>query len=87
MTYQAILQEARDQGVQQGLLTAAFNMLKAEMDVSQISKLTGLAVEQIQSLKATRETQPSQKDPLASFIGAVSHGSLTQQLDVELYGD
>jgi hypothetical protein len=29
----------------------------------------------------------SSSDPLANFIGAVSHGSLAANLDSELYGD
>jgi predicted transposase YdaD len=82
---QAILQEARNQGIQQGLVAVALNMVKEGMDVSQIARLTGLPEEQVKQLKSVKNVQLPQTDPLASFIGAVSHGSLTQQLDRELY--
>lgn len=83
---QAILQEARNQGVQQGLVAVALKMLKEGMDVAQISRLTGLPEEQIQHLEDGGKTPLSQNEPLVDFIGAVSHGSLSQRLDTELYG-
>jgi hypothetical protein len=45
----------------------------------------------VQKLAATpspASNPPTQSsDPLAGFIGAVSHGSLAANLDEELYGD
>ncbi|MBC7972567.1 MAG: hypothetical protein H7Z11_20975 [Verrucomicrobia bacterium] len=87
ITYQVLLQEVRDQGVQQGLATAALNMLREGMTIAQIAKLTGLSVQEVQHLNEIEIASSSHVDPLASFIGAVSHGSLAQQPDVELYGD
>ncbi len=83
---QAILQEVRNQGVQEGLVAAALKMLQEGMDIAQISRLTGLPEERVQHLENAEKIQTSQNDPLADFIGAVSHGSLAQQLDTELYG-
>ncbi len=83
---QAILQAARNQGVQEGLVTVALKMLKEGMDMAQISRLTGLPEERLQHLETVAEIQLSQNDPLVDFIGAVAHGSLAQQLDIELYG-
>ena len=38
--------------------------------------------------KSTYSNPPTDSsDPLANFIGAVSHGSLAANLDSELYGD
>lgn len=42
----------------------------------------------VRTQKSTQPTPPnSSTDPLATFIGAVSHGSLAANLDNELYGD
>ncbi|MCC5670874.1 hypothetical protein LC653_45800 [Nostoc sp. CHAB 5784] len=35
----------------------------------------------------TTNSSTGSNDPLANFIGAVSHGSLAANLDSELYGD
>lgn len=34
----------------------------------------------------TKTTPDSWEDPLADFVGGVSHGSLAQKIDEELYG-
>jgi hypothetical protein len=46
-------------------------------------------VKQLARTQKSPETNPlsSSSDPLANFIGAVSHGSLAANLDDELYGD
>lgn len=43
------------------------------------------AKEQSQSSQLSNDLDP-QKDPLLQFIGGVSHGSLAQGIDEELYG-
>ena len=87
VTYQVLLQEVRDQGYQHGLSTVALNLLREGIEIAQVAKLTGLPTEQVQCLSETGTDQSTHVDPLATFIGAVSHGSLAQQPDVELYGD
>jgi predicted transposase YdaD len=87
VTYQVLLQEVRDQGYHQGLSTVALNLLREGIEIAQVAKLTGLPTEQVQRLSETGTDQSAHVDPLANFIGAVSHGSLAQQPDVELYGD
>ncbi|NJM69006.1 MAG: hypothetical protein HC862_01610 [Scytonema sp. RU_4_4] len=45
-------------------------------------------VQQLASGNPQNQNPPtSSSDPLANFIGAVSHGSLAVNLDSELYGD
>jgi hypothetical protein len=41
--------------------------------------------QKVQQAKLIQELEPSQ-DPLLKFIGGVSHGSLAQGIDQELYG-
>jgi prevent-host-death family protein len=45
-----------------------------------------ISYEDLKRLEALEKTA-LQQDPLAGFIGAVSHGSLAQQPDVGLYGE
>jgi hypothetical protein len=47
----ATLREAWEQGLQQGLTQVALNMLREKIDLAQVAKLTGLSLEQIQSLQ------------------------------------
>jgi DNA-binding phage protein len=47
------LREAWKQGLQQGLIQVALNMLQEKIDLAQVAKLTGLSLEQIQSLQAS----------------------------------
>ncbi|MBG1259997.1 hypothetical protein [Nostoc commune] len=46
-------------------------------------------VQQLARTQKSPDSNPpnSSSDPLANFIGAVSHGSLAANLDSELYGD
>ncbi len=45
------LHEAWEQGLQQGLNQVALNMLREEIDLAQVAKLTGLSLEQVKSLQ------------------------------------
>lgn len=46
------LDEAWEQGLQQGLIQVALNMLREGIDLAQVTKLTGLSIERIKSLQA-----------------------------------
>ncbi len=45
------LDEAWEQGLQQGLAQVALNMLREGIDIAQVAKLTGLPIERIVSLQ------------------------------------
>ncbi|MDF5719880.1 MAG: hypothetical protein PUP91_05220 [Rhizonema sp. PD37] len=45
------LREAWEQGLQEGLNQVALNMLREGIDLTQVTKLTGLSLEQVKSLQ------------------------------------
>ena len=73
---------ASNPSIRQRLLTE-INQLP-ESQLSKVLQFVGAL--QSNRQRSAPKTDASQ-DPLTSFIGAASHGSLAQDVDAELYGD
>ncbi|KAI9130094.1 hypothetical protein [Acaryochloris sp. CCMEE 5410] len=68
--------------VKQRLLTEIEQL--PESQLTEVLRFVGTLQANPQHGISTMEPTP---DPLSSFIGAVSHGSLAQEVDADLYGD
>ena len=67
-------------------LTAAAERLPVSKAQEVLDFVEFLLAREEQS-RAARGAQPDQaRDPILSFIGGISHGSLTHNIDGELYG-
>jgi len=77
------LREAWEQGLQQGLIQVAVNMLHEGIDLILVAKLTGLSVEKIHSLQAndTDDTQTVVEDFLELSESSLSKIWLTPEED------
>lgn len=53
VTYQAILDEGRADGIQEGIRLVAVNLLREGTSIETVAKVTGLTVEQVQQLEIT----------------------------------
>ncbi|MBD2682385.1 MULTISPECIES: Rpn family recombination-promoting nuclease/putative transposase [Nostoc] len=51
--YQSILSEGKEEGIELGVRRVAVNLLKENMPVEMVAKVTGLTIEQVQSLVMT----------------------------------
>ncbi len=51
--YQSILSEGKEEGIELGVHRVAVNLLKEKMPIEMVSKVTGLTIEQVQSLLIT----------------------------------
>ncbi|RCJ18477.1 hypothetical protein A6770_33125 [Nostoc minutum NIES-26] len=51
--YKSILTEGKEEGIELGVRRVAVNLLKENMPVEMVSKVTGLTIEQVQSLVTT----------------------------------
>jgi hypothetical protein len=79
---------ASAQRLKQRLLTEIDRL--PENELGEVLDFVGFLLSKQQSVpeELTEDTThaPVNNDPLQAFIGGVSHGSLTQQIDEELYG-
>lgn len=73
---------AANPSVKQRLLTEIEQLQESQL--TEVLQFVGTL--QVNTQHSMPKTDPT-PDPLSSFIGAVSHGSLTQDADVDLYGD
>lgn len=77
------LREAWEQGLQQGLIQVAVNMLKEGIDLTLVAKITGLSVDKINSLQAnnTDDTQTLVEDFLELSESSLNEVWLTPEED------
>ncbi|NJL80971.1 MAG: hypothetical protein HC836_35815 [Richelia sp. RM2_1_2] len=76
------LREAWEQGLQQGLIQVAVNMLDEGIDLTLVAKVTGLSVEKIHSLhNNTDDTQTVVEDFLELSESSLSKIWLTPEED------
>ena len=68
--------------VKQRLLTEIEQL--PESQLTEVLQFVGTLQANVQNNQLETNSTP---DPIESFIGAVSHGSLAQDTDAELYGD
>jgi hypothetical protein len=54
------LREAWEQGLQQGLIQVALNMVRDGLDLAQIATLTGLPIESVKNLQGVDDPEASQ---------------------------
>jgi len=53
VTYQALIAEGREEGIEEGIRRVAINLLREGMSVEVVVRVTGLSVEQINQIKMT----------------------------------
>lgn len=58
-----------------------------QLPESQLAEVLRFVGELQASTQHNMPKTDSTSDPLSSFIGAVAHGSLAQEVDADLYGD
>lgn len=77
------LREAWEQGLQQGLIQVAVNMLKEGIDLALVAKITGLSVDKINSLQInnTDDTQTIVEDFLELSESSLNEVWLTPEED------
>jgi predicted transposase/invertase (TIGR01784 family) len=56
--YQSIKTEGKEEGIELGVRRVAVNLLKENMSIEMVAKVTGLTIEQVQSLLITDVDQP-----------------------------
>jgi predicted transposase YdaD len=54
------LHEAWEQGLQQGVIQVALNMVRDGLDLAQVAKLTGLPIESVKKLQVVNDPEDSQ---------------------------
>jgi hypothetical protein len=72
-TQPQILREAWEQGLQQGLTQVAINLLKEDIDLALVAKVTGLSLTILKTLP-TNDTDNTQA--LVKYFGELSESSL-----------
>jgi len=55
--YQEIEAEAKAEGLQEGIRRVAVNLLKSQMPLEEVAKLTGLSIEDVQLLQTEIESE------------------------------
>lgn len=53
------IEEGIERGIEQGKMDVALNLLRRNFPVEEIAEITGLSIEQIQTLQAQSSTEPS----------------------------
>ncbi|MGB3639447.1 MAG: hypothetical protein WBA39_18005 [Rivularia sp. (in: cyanobacteria)] len=72
------LREAWEQGLQQGLIQVAENMLDEGIDLTLVVKLTGLSVEKVNSLQTNDTNDTDDTQTLVEDFLELSESSLKQ---------
>jgi hypothetical protein len=70
------LREAWEQGLQQGLIQVALNMVRDGLDLAQIATLTGLPIESVKNLQVVDDPEDSQA--LVQEFLSLSESSLSK---------